>query len=238
MSPGGSDELRSAVASLPDVDSPSEYLRTTLSFPDEMADSLEHLLGAGAIDAGSALNHQAPVTIRVNTLRSRLDRVLKALPDAVQTSYSPWGIELSRRVNIYDQPGFREGWYEIQEEASQLAALLANVRPGMTVVDVGAGAGGKTLAFAAMMDCKGTLVALDHSEPRLEELHERAKRAKAQGIEALRVRIAPDGAWNPTGKARQAINRLYSHADCVFLDAPCTGSGAIRRSPDAKWRAI
>jgi 16S rRNA (cytosine967-C5)-methyltransferase len=201
-----------------------------------MADSLEQLLGPGAVDAGVALNHQAPTTIRVNSLRSRMDRVLKALPDAVQTRYTPWALELPRRVNIYDQPGYREGWYEIQEEASQLAALLSNVLPGMTVVDVGAGAGGKTLALAAMMGCTGSLVALDHSEQRLEELHERARRAKAHGIELCRVRVAPDGTWAPAGKARQAVNRLASSADCVFLDVPCTGSGAIRRSPDAKWR--
>jgi len=201
-----------------------------------MADSLEQLLGHEAVEAGSGLNLQAPTTIRVNPLRSRMDRVLRALPDAVQSRYSPWSAEMPRRLNIYDQPGFREGWYEIQEEASQLAALLSNVSPGMTVVDVGAGAGGKTLALATMMDCTGTLVALDHSERRLEELRERAKRAKAQGIELCRVQISPDGMWNPTGKTRQVMNRLHSRADCVLLDAPCTGSGAIRRSPDAKWR--
>ncbi len=201
-----------------------------------MAASLEDLLGPDAIEAATALNLQAPTTIRVNPLRSRVDRVLKALPGSAQTAYSPWGVELPRRVNIFDQTGYREGWYEIQEEASQLAALLSNVRPGMTVVDVGAGAGGKTLALAAMMNCTGTLVALDHSERRLEELNERARRAKAQGKERCRVRILPDGTWGTTGKARLTINRLAAHADCVFVDAPCTGSGAIRRSPDAKWR--
>jgi 16S rRNA (cytosine967-C5)-methyltransferase len=229
-------ELAAAISSLPASESPSDFLRTTLSFADDMADSLEQILGAEAIEAGAAFNLQAPITIRVNSLRCRPDRVLKALPGAVQTQYSPWGIELPRRVNIFDQPGYREGWYEIQEEASQLAALLANVRPGMTVVDVGAGAGGKTLALAAMMECTGSLVALDYSEKRLDELTERAKRAKAPGIEICRVHLSPDGMWNPKGNARREITRLKSRADCVFMDAPCTGSGAIRRSPDAKWR--
>jgi 16S rRNA (cytosine967-C5)-methyltransferase len=225
-----------AISSLPTVDEQSEYVRTTLSFPDDMAASLEQLLGLEAAAAGSAFNRQAPTTIRVNPLRTRVDRVVKALPDAVQSLYSPWALELPKRVNIHDQSGYREGWYEIQEEASQLAALLTDVRPGMTVVDVGAGAGGKTLALAAMMGCEGTLVALDHSERRLDELRERARRAKAQGIEQCRVRVATDGTWVPAGQARLTINRLQSSADCVFVDAPCTGSGAIRRSPDAKWR--
>lgn len=225
-----------AMQALPGPETPAEYLRTSLSFPDAMAGSLEELLGSEAIAAAEALNGQAPTTIRVNSLRGRSDRVLKALPGSVHTRYSPWGLELPRRINIHDQPGYREGWYEIQEEASQLAAMLSDACPGMTVVDVGAGAGGKTLAMAALMGCVGTLVALDSSEKRLEELRDRARRAKAAGIEAYKVHVSPDGEWQPVGRARQTINRLFGRAECVFVDAPCTGSGTLRRSPDAKWR--
>jgi 16S rRNA (cytosine967-C5)-methyltransferase len=200
-----------------------------------MADSLEELLGGEAIEAAAAFNQQAPTTLRVNTLRARVDRVQHALPGAVKTGCSPWALELPARVNIHEQPGFKEGWYEIQEEASQLASLISNVTPGMTVVDVGAGAGGKTLALAAMLNGSGTLIAVEISDQRLEELQERAERARARGIISCRVHAAEETAWTATSRPRKLLGDLTNRADCVFVDAPCTGAGAIRRNPDAKW---
>ncbi len=227
-----------AIASnkLPSAESQADYLRTTLSFTDAMATELEVLLGNEAAAAGEAFNLQAPTTVRINPLRTGIVKAKKALPDATQTKYSPWALQLSKRVNIFEQPGFKEGWYEIQEEASQVAALLSNAKPGMTVIDVGAGAGGKTLALSALMDNRGTVVALDYSEERLNEMDERAKRAKVTNIERCRVRVSDFGRWEPRGKALQILTALNGRADCVFIDAPCTGSGAIRRSPDAKWQ--
>lgn len=228
--------VRNALRHLPGPETPQEYLRITLSFSDAMAEELEKLLGPEAISAGTAFNRQAPTTLRVNTLRRKRAQVQSVLPTALPTRYSPWGLELPQRVNIYDQPGFKQGWYEVQEEASQLAALAADVRPGMTVVDVGAGSGGKTLALAAMMRNEGTLVALDRSESRLHELKERATRAGIKDILLCPIAVDADNHWQPTGKSLRSINKLFGTADCVLVDAPCTGSGVIRRNPDAKWR--
>jgi 16S rRNA (cytosine967-C5)-methyltransferase len=231
------ERLDAALAALPGPDTPREYLRITRSFPDAMADALESLLSADAPAAAAALNAQAPTTLRVNTLRATRAQVQAALPEAVSTHFSPWGLELPRRVNLYDLPGFRAGWFETQEEASQLAALLTDAQPGQTVVEVGAGAGGKTLALAALLQNRGRLVALDTSEAKLEELEKRAARAGATCAETLRVLAAEEeGQWQPSGAARKRLSRLYNRADVVLVDAPCTGSGVLRRSPDAKWR--
>ncbi|HLK56542.1 MAG TPA: RsmB/NOP family class I SAM-dependent RNA methyltransferase [Chthonomonadaceae bacterium] len=223
---------------LPTPDTPRDYLRITLSFPDALADELEALLGPEALTAAAAFNTQAPTTLRVNTLRTTRARVLDTLEGATPTRYSPWGVVLAHRVNIYDLPGFREGWYEVQEEASQLVALSTNVQPGQIVVDVGAGAGGKTLALAALMQNQGRIVAVDSSAERLEELEKRAARAGATCIETCVVPTDTSGCWQPEGRAKRTLNRLAQAADCVLVDAPCTGSGVLRRSPDAKWRTF
>src|SRR5205814_1536897 len=124
-------------------------------FSDEMAAELERALGPDAVPAAEALNQQAPVTLRVNPLRATRSRVLRSLPGSRRTRFSPWGVEIEGRVNIHELPGFRDGWFEIQEEASQLVALLTDARPGQTVVDIGAGAGGKSLALAVMLENSG-----------------------------------------------------------------------------------
>lgn len=225
-------------AQLPTPENPASYLRMTLSFPDALAAELETLLGADALSAAKAFNAQAPTTLRTNPLRATREQVLKALPDAAPSRYSPWGVALAHRVNIYDLPGFRKGWYEIQEEASQLVALNTQAKPDMTVVDVGAGAGGKTLALAALMQNRGRIIALDSSSQRLMELQKRAERAGATCIETCLMPIDATGNWQPAGREKRLWNRLFQKADCVLLDAPCTGSGVLRRSPDAKWRAF
>ncbi|HLV80500.1 MAG TPA: RsmB/NOP family class I SAM-dependent RNA methyltransferase, partial [Chthonomonadaceae bacterium] len=221
-----------ALTRLPAASEPSDFLRVTLSFPDPLAEALEAQLGPEAVAAGIALNAPAPVTLRVNTLRVRREQAQSALPDARPTRYSPWGLELPRRVNLYELPGFRQGWYEVQEEASQLTALLADPHPGQTVVEVGAGAGGKTLALAALMQDRGRLVALDPSEARLLELRKRARRAGVHNVQARALPATAEGEWLADG----ALQWLRGRADVVFCDVPCTGSGILRRNPDAKWR--
>jgi 16S rRNA (cytosine967-C5)-methyltransferase len=232
------DTLAEAVAALPGAESPREQITISLAFTDEMADSLLTLLGAEAGTAAAAFNQQAPITLRVNPLRVGRGHLLKSLPEATPTTYSPWGVELPRRVNVNDLPGYRTGWFEVQEEASQLAALLANPLPGQTLVEVGAGAGGKTLALAALMQNRGSILALDTHEARLEELKRRTERGGVTCVETLRVGADETGKWQPTSSARRTINKVVGKADVVLVDAPCTGSGVLRRSPDAKWREV
>ncbi len=235
-----SEEAYSAViAGLPGPQDPHDHLRVALSFSDAMAEALEAQLGKEAMAAAVGLNRQAPTTLRVNTLRvgreaamARLSEVLPVQP----TRYSPWGIELPRRITLPDLPGFSEGWFEIQEEASQIVVLLAGAQPGETVVEVGAGGGGKTVALAAAMQNRGRLMAIDTSAPRLENVLKRAKRAGARHVRIVEVDAESDGAWRTTGKNAEALASLQGSADVVLLDAPCTGSGVLRRSPDAKWR--
>ncbi len=227
---------RSALDLLPGVDRPREYLRITLSFPDAMADALEASLGDEAILAAQAFNAQAPTTLRVNPLRVSWAHLRKSLPDALPTAYSPWGLELPRRVNVYDLPGYRTGWFEVQEEASQLVSLLVDPQPGQLVAEIGAGAGGKTLALAALMENQGEIFAIDTSKVRLEELQKRAERAGASCIEICELPADYEGEWQPSVSMRRTVNRWRNRADVVLVDAPCTGSGVLRRSPDARWR--
>ncbi len=227
---------RSVLDLLPGLDRPREYLRITLSFPDAMADALEALLGDEAIEAARSFNAQAPTTLRVNPLRVSWAHLRKSLPDALPTAYSPWGLELPRRVNVYDLPGYRTGWFEVQEEASQLVSLLVDPQPGQLVAEVGAGAGGKTLALAALMENQGEIFAIDTSKARLEELQKRAERAGASCIEICELPADYEGEWQPSVSMRRTVNRWRNRADVVLVDAPCTGSGVLRRSPDARWR--
>jgi 16S rRNA (cytosine967-C5)-methyltransferase len=230
------EHLTAALAALPGPATPRDHLRITLSFPDTLADTLEDLLGDEALDAARAFNAQAPTTLRVNTLRATRTQAQTALPAAVPTRYSPWGLELPQRLNLYDLPGFREGWFEAQEEASQLVALLTDAQPGQTVADVAAGAGGKTLALAALMQRRGRLIALDTAGERLAELGKRAARAGVAGIEMQQLHADAEGRWQLSGAAQQRLDRLRGTVDVALVDAPCTGSGVLRRSPDARWR--
>jgi len=230
------ERVELALASLPGPDSPDRFLRVTLSFPDDLAADLESQLGAEALAAAEALNCRAPMTLRVNPLRTDTERVLASIPGSRRTLWSPWGVALEGRVNLFELPGFRDGAFEAQEEASQVTVLLTGAKPGMTVVDVGAGAGGKTLAFAAMLQNRGRIVALDVNLERLEEMQQRARRAGAQNVETLHLQLDAGGIWNPSKRSGRRLRSLTGTADVVFVDAPCTGSGALRRSPDAKWR--
>lgn len=229
-------ELQSALAALPSAEDTHGYLRTTLSFPDDMAAELEAILGAEAIPAAVAFNDRALTTLRVNTLRASRRKVMSANPELRFSRWSPWGLELERRVNIFDLPGFRDGWYEAQDEASQIAVLLSDVRRDQTVVEVGAGAGGKSLALAALLENRGRVVAIETVEKRLEELGKRARRAGAACIEPFLMAADDEGIWQPTGGMQRRLNRLSGAADVVLVDAPCSGSGVLRRNPDTKWR--
>jgi len=177
----------------------------------------------------SALTGEAPVDLRINRLKGDRDAARAALAedkiDAVPTPHSPLGLRVPGRRNLSATRAYREGLVEVQDEGSQIVALFTNARPDHAVADVCAGAGGKTLALAAEMEGRGRLVALDVDAARLQRSVPRLRRA---GVDAfVERRPLDDKAW------------LTAHAgtfDRVLVDAPCSGSGAWRRQPDARWR--
>jgi 16S rRNA (cytosine967-C5)-methyltransferase len=175
---------------------------------------------------------RAPLDLRVNTLKARRDKVLAALDHlgAKETPWSPLGLRIvlgadARNPGIHAEESFIKGAIEVQDEGSQLATLFSAAKPGEQVIDLCAGAGGKTLALAAMMQGKGRLIATDRDKRQLAPIHERLSRA---GVHNADVR-SPKGAADP-------LANIKASADLVVIDAPCTGTGTWRRNPDAKWR--
>jgi 16S rRNA (cytosine967-C5)-methyltransferase len=201
-------------------------------FPDWLEPSFRRTFGERAAEEGAALARRAPVDLRVNTLKADRDRVLKALArfSPVPTPYSPVGVRLpepggpGRQPNVEAEAGHGKGWYEVQDEGSQIAALMAFAAPRQQVLDICAGAGGKALAFAAAMRNTGQVYAYDDDRARLRPIFERLKRAGARNVQVL-----------PAGD-QAALGELGPRFDLVLVDAPCTGTGAWRRRPDAKWR--
>ncbi|HJU30187.1 MAG TPA: RsmB/NOP family class I SAM-dependent RNA methyltransferase, partial [Hyphomicrobiaceae bacterium] len=201
-------------------------------YPDWLEPSFARAFGEAAGEEGAALARRAPVDLRVNTLKADRDKVLKALARfaPIVTPFSPVGVRLpapdgpGRQPNVEAEIGHGRGWYEVQDEGSQLAALMAAAAPREQVLDICAGAGGKTLAFAAAMRNTGQIYAYDEDATRLRPILERLKRAGARNVQVL-----------PAGD-EAALAALGPRFDLVFIDAPCTGSGAWRRRPDAKWR--
>lgn len=189
--------------------------------------------GPDAIEEGQALAARAPVDIRANRLKASREQLLQDLEhfapepghwseDALRFQPGPDG----RGPPLQSEPSFLAGAFEIQDEGSQLVALLTGVKPGATVVDLCAGAGGKTLALAALMGNQGRLFATDLDSRRLAPLHERLARSGASQVE---IRV-------PRSRGHEPMADLAGQADLVVVDAPCTGSGTWRRTPDAKWR--
>lgn len=180
-------------------------------------------------------NEPGPLVLRVNTLKTTPEDVLKMLRaeeiDGELTAYSPWGIRLTKKLPLANHPLFKKGWFEVQEEGSQLICQMTNVQPGMTVWDYCAGAGGKTLALAAMMKNRGHIIATDVVDWRLKKAPERFKRAGVHNVECRILEGEGDKAASPKWLKRQ--QRKY---DRVLVDAPCSGSGTWRRNPELKWR--
>jgi 16S rRNA (cytosine967-C5)-methyltransferase len=178
------------------------------------------------------MNERAPLTARVNLLRTTREALLERLSaegvDARPTPLSPLGLFLETRQNAFALPSFREGLFELQDEGSQLLGLLVDAPP-TRVVDACAGAGGKTLQLAAQMRNRGELFALDIDARRLEELKRRARRA---GVHNARIRPIPA----PGPEVAPALADLVDRADRVLVDAPCSGTGTFRRKPDARYR--
>lgn len=201
--------------------------------PDWLWPSFQVAFGADALAEGKALAARAPVDLRVNTHKSNRPKVLKSLETfgAVASPYSPLGVRVAapkgsgRSANVQVEPGFIKGWYEVQDEGSQIAALIAAdaAGPASQVLDCCAGSGGKTLAISAALANKGQIFAHDTDRMRLAPIHERLQRAGARNVQVLPTRDNP-------------LDALTGKMDCVVVDAPCTGTGVWRRRPESKWR--
>jgi 16S rRNA (cytosine967-C5)-methyltransferase len=212
-----------------------------LSAPDPLADAPEHVradlpewvapLISDAVAEGRAMASRPPLDLRVNTLKATRERVQKSLArfGPREAAHSPVGLRMpagfrdARTPNVTTDEGYLKGWFEVQDEGSQCAALLTGAKAGEQVLDLCAGAGGKTLAIGAAMENKGQIFAYDSDRSRLAPIYDRLKRS---GVRNVQVRPPNPG----------ALDDLAGHMDRVLVDAPCTGSGTWRRRPDAKWK--
>ncbi len=198
--------------------------------PQWCADSFEANFGEDWIDEALALSHRPPLDIRVNMLKSNREKIARQLSrnNPKHTKLARFGLRIapgnrdSRLPNVQAEAGYQKGWFEIQDEGSQVVADLIFARPGEKILDYCAGAGGKTLALASVMENRGQIHAYDSDKNRLAPIYERLKRA---GTRNVQVHGADDN-----------LGALIEKMDRVVVDAPCTGSGTWRRRPDAKWR--
>ena len=191
---------------------------------------LDRVFGRGLEREMTALNGPAPTDLRVNLLKADRETARRALAAegvaAEPTPLSPLGLRLRERMPLGNLAAFKQGLVEVQDESSQIAALLADARPGMRVVDFCAGAGGKTLALAAGMDNRGKLVACEVSQRRLDRAARRLRRAGVNNVERRAL----------SGERDKWVKHHKAGFDRVFADVPCLGTGTWRRNPDAKWR--
>ncbi|MCU0443181.1 MAG: RsmB/NOP family class I SAM-dependent RNA methyltransferase [Bacteroidia bacterium] len=176
----------------------------------------------------AALNQTAPFVLRVNTLKTTREKVLAMMKqdgiDAAVLTDTPNAIQLQKRMNLFNTPYIQNGLVEVQDAASQWVAAYLDVQPGMRVIDACAGAGGKSLHLAALMQNRGRLISMDVEQYKLDELKKRARRA---GVGNIETKLIESG---------KTIKRLHESADRVLLDVPCSGLGVLRRNPDAKWK--
>lgn len=221
------DAERAAIAGRDLADAPDGV---RADCPDWCIPQLEEAFGADWVAEAAALASRPPLDLRVNTLAAARDKVLAELAStgAEPSPLARNGIRIppiegsGRHPNVQAEPAFRKGWFEVQDEGSQLAAELAGSAPAMQVLDYCAGAGGKTLAMAAAMENRGQLFAFDADKQRLAPIFDRLKRAGTRNVQAF---------VDPT-----RLEAIAGQCDLVLVDAPCTGSGTWRRRPDAKWR--
>lgn len=176
-------------------------------------------------DEAKALLGRAPLDLRVNTLKAARDTV--ELPEAGEALRAPDALRFPTGTQVEQWPAYVKGLVEVQDHGSQWACRAVGAQPGETVIDLCAGAGGKTLALAAAMYNRGTLIAADTDKRRLGNLPPRAARAGAGMIETFLL---------DPGKEREALAEFEGRADAVLVDAPCSGTGTWRRNPEARWR--
>jgi 16S rRNA (cytosine967-C5)-methyltransferase len=211
-----------------DLATAPDHIRADI--PEWAASRFERVFGEDWVSEGEALALRPPLDMRTNRLRAARDKVVAALHQfrAEPTPHSPDGIRIAptsgaeRHPNVQVEPSFQKGWFEIQDEGSQLAALAVAAKPGEQILDLCAGAGGKSLALASVMGGKGRVVATDGDRARLAPIFDRTKRAGAHNVEVF--------------PARSNLDSLVGRMDAVLIDAPCTGTGIWRRRPDSKWK--
>lgn len=199
------------------------------SIPDWLDDVCVSELGEDLWNKEMAmLNKQAEVILRANTLNITKEQLQKELrKENIETEFIknyPSALRLVERANVFKTQAFKNGWFEVQDASSQLVADYLDVKPGMKVVDTCAGAGGKTLHIASLMQNKGQIIAMDIYESKLKKLKVRARRNKVHNIDTRVI------------DSTKPIKKLHNKADRVLIDAPCSGIGVLRRNPDSKWK--
>ncbi|MDP5102206.1 MAG: RsmB/NOP family class I SAM-dependent RNA methyltransferase [Nonlabens sp.] len=198
------------------------------SYPDWMHKLCSDALGDLWKKEAHALNQQAEVILRVNTLKGDLKTLKEKLyAEEIATHTDerfPNALILDERTNVFATTAFKDGCFEVQDAGSQLIAPFLNVEPGMRVMDACAGAGGKALHLAALMGNKGQVIATDIYQNKLNELKRRGRRAGAHNIETRLI------------DSSKVIKKLHDKMDRLLIDAPCSGLGVLRRNPDAKWK--
>lgn len=198
------------------------------SIPDWMDELGEREMGVNWTNELEALNESAAVVLRTNTLKISRHELQQQLEEENIITEAPAdypdGLLLEQRQNIFTRQAFKDGLFEVQDAGSQLIAPFLQVKPGMRVVDACAGAGGKTLHLAALMNNQGRIIAMDTEEWKLTELKKRARRAAVGNIETRLI------------ESSKTIKRLENSADRLLLDVPCSGLGVLKRNPDAKWK--
>ncbi len=210
---------------------PLRRLALAQSLPDWLAERLRAAFGDDAEAVAVALNTRAALTARANSLKIGRDDLVAALGardiEVLPTRHAPHGFTFARNADVWSLPEFKQGLFEIQDEGSQLVALLVAPPPRALVLDACAGAGGKTLALGALMHSQGRLLAVDVDERKLSELKKRARRAGLSSVQALATQ---EDAWP------SEVATLAGRFDRVLVDAPCSGTGSLRRNPEIRWR--
>ncbi len=224
------NEVESSALAATDLSGAPAYVAG--DYPQWLDPAFARVFGEERKQEGAGLARRAPLDLRVNTLKGERERAAEAIADLKPepTRWSPFGLRIrlaadAKSPAIHAEKAFIKGLIEIQDEGSQLAALLSGAKAGEQVVDLCAGAGGKTLALAAMMENKGQIHATDTDKRRLAPIHDRLARSGARNVQVLTPKSVGD-----------VLGGLTGRIDLVLIDAPCTGTGAWRRNPDAKWR--
>lgn len=201
-------------------------------YPQWLAQSFTRAFRIRAAEQGAALAERAPIDLRANTLKTGQAELVAELAKyaAAPGPLSPLCVRIAapgpeaRNSNVEAEPSHGLGWFEVQDAASQVASLMTGAKPSEKIADICAGAGGKTLALAAMMQNQGNIIAHDNDRHRLRPIFERLQRAGVSNVQVI------------PADQRSTLDAMTNQFDCVLIDAPCSGSGSWRRKPDAKWR--
>ncbi len=222
-----SDKEKAIFEKIPELQTLSPWVEG--EFPEWLLPFLRRRFGENLKAEMQAFLAQAPLDLRVNTLKTTREKALETLQNTglvlAPTPLSPWGVRCEGRENITQTTAFQDGLVEVQDEGSQLIVTVVEAKPGQAILDLCAGAGGKTLALAALLENKGRIVATDTALWRLKRTKERLKRAGVCNVELREI----------SGFHDKWLKRQQERFDRVLVDAPCSGTGTWRRNPDQKW---